>query len=382
MRESVGKRLLADKSSGRLGAREVHRSRRRGRGRGQLEKKGKAAWENIPQKGIRRRVVGAASETSGGCCKRLARSSCAGESSGLLVFSVVGIECFWLAIFPIPNNVLDHIVKLCRAFLWGGRRKPLVAWNEVCILKDEGGLGVFDLKAWNMTLLSKTLWNVQAKKDSLWSIWVHHVYLRGVNIWDASSKHDDSPLFKKVIIVKNQILMKCDNQLDIAEKLVEEWDLEHKSSTQCYNSWRHKACRVAWCNVVWKSGSTPKHAFTLLLDIKGKLPTCDNQVGFDGDLKCGFCKELDESIDHIFFKCKYSSHVWDYIRSLLGISRSTTSLKEVVKWLHREEKGKAVKASGSKIVLATTVYFLWHFKNRKRFEEKSITPEELIGTMS
>ncbi|XP_057958526.1 uncharacterized protein LOC131151289 [Malania oleifera] len=82
---------------------------------------------------------------------------------------IQGIECLWLAIFPIPNNVLEHIVKLCRAFFWGGRRKPLVAWKEVCIPKDEGGLGVFDLKAWNMTLLSKTLWNVQAKKDSLWS---------------------------------------------------------------------------------------------------------------------------------------------------------------------------------------------------------------------
>ncbi|XP_057982229.1 uncharacterized protein LOC131167442 [Malania oleifera] len=60
-----------------------------------------------------------------------------------------------LAIFPIPKNVLEKIVKLCRVFLWGGKRKPMVAWREVCLPKSEVKLGVFDLNAWNLTLLTK-----------------------------------------------------------------------------------------------------------------------------------------------------------------------------------------------------------------------------------
>ncbi|XP_057958536.1 uncharacterized protein LOC131151298 [Malania oleifera] len=35
-----------------------------------------------------------------------------------LISSVIqGVECFWLAIFPLPKAVLGHIVKLCRSFL-------------------------------------------------------------------------------------------------------------------------------------------------------------------------------------------------------------------------------------------------------------------------
>ncbi|XP_057951715.1 uncharacterized protein LOC131146240 [Malania oleifera] len=45
-----------------------------------------------------------------------------------LINSVIqGIECFYLTIFPIPKSVMDHVVRLCRTFLWGDRRKPPVA---------------------------------------------------------------------------------------------------------------------------------------------------------------------------------------------------------------------------------------------------------------
>ncbi|XP_057965341.1 uncharacterized protein LOC131155910 [Malania oleifera] len=79
---------------------------------------------------------------------------------------IQGIECFWLAIFPIPRNVLNQVIKLCQVFQWGGKRKALVAWREIYKPKQEGGLGVVDLKTWNRALLTKALWNVQAKKDS------------------------------------------------------------------------------------------------------------------------------------------------------------------------------------------------------------------------
>ncbi|GFZ19684.1 hypothetical protein Acr_28g0003890 [Actinidia rufa] len=46
-------------------------------------------------------------------------------------------------------------------------KKPLVAWKDVCCPKSEGGLGFIDLHAWNLALLSKSLWNLQFKKDPL-----------------------------------------------------------------------------------------------------------------------------------------------------------------------------------------------------------------------
>ncbi|GFZ07066.1 hypothetical protein Acr_19g0000030 [Actinidia rufa] len=102
--------------------------------------------------------------------------SYAGRSE--LIRSVLqGVECFWLSILPIPVGVRDKVISLCRNFLWGGKavsfKKPLVAWREICRPKPEGGLGFIDLHAWNLALLSKSLWKIQSKKDSLWVKWVH-----------------------------------------------------------------------------------------------------------------------------------------------------------------------------------------------------------------
>ena len=118
-----------------------------------------------------------------------------------LVKSVIqGVVCFWLAILPIPAGVRVKIVHQCSNFLWSGNcnlnKKPLVAWKEVTLPKAEGGLGIKNIEAWNKALLSKTLWNIQAKKDSIWVQWVHHIYMNKRSFWDYKSKHEDSPLIK------------------------------------------------------------------------------------------------------------------------------------------------------------------------------------------
>ena len=46
-------------------------------------------------------------------------------------------------------------------------KKALVAWDDVCLPKIEGGLGFKNLEAWNLALLLMNLRNIQAKKDSM-----------------------------------------------------------------------------------------------------------------------------------------------------------------------------------------------------------------------
>ncbi|XP_022852082.1 uncharacterized protein LOC111373749 [Olea europaea var. sylvestris] len=115
-----------------------------------------------------------------------------------------GVECFWLSIFPMPTAVSMRITRLCRNFLWNSK-KLLVAWSEVCLPKSEGGLGFRDIKCWNNALLAKSLWNVHAKKDTLWVQWINHVYLRGTSIWERSPKKDDSLLLKKMMSIAQRM---------------------------------------------------------------------------------------------------------------------------------------------------------------------------------
>lgn len=94
-----------------------------------------------------------------------------------------------------------------------------MAWSDVCLPKREGGLSFRDLKAWNSALLSKTLWNICAKKDSLWIQWVNHEYLRGRSIWDKTIHVRDSPLFKNLFAIRDKLLLHFANGSSAVEHL-------------------------------------------------------------------------------------------------------------------------------------------------------------------
>nr|GEU38638.1 hypothetical protein [Tanacetum cinerariifolium] len=60
-----------------------------------------------------------------------------------------------------------------------GRSK--VAWEAVCLPKDEGGLGVRRLDTFNKALMVSHIWKLLSLKESLWVKWVHIYKLKGRN---------------------------------------------------------------------------------------------------------------------------------------------------------------------------------------------------------
>ncbi|XP_057965321.1 uncharacterized protein LOC131155890 [Malania oleifera] len=201
---------------------------------------------------------------------------------------------------------------------------------------------------------------------------MHQIYLSEFDIWVAMAKHGDSPLFKKLVEIKNLIVNVCGSSA-AAINLLNGWDMGHNSSNMCYDFWRNKGTRVPWFKEVWNSGKTPKHSFILWFDLKGKLLTNENLIGDDVDHLCELCRNDIETIDHLFFKCSFSSKVWGCIRGWLGLHRSMSTLKAAVKWLHKEAKGTDISSVGKRIGLTTTVYFLWHFRNRRKLENDDIS---------
>ncbi|CAH9111195.1 unnamed protein product [Cuscuta europaea] len=63
-----------------------------------------------------------------------------------LIRSVIqGVQSFWLQVFPVPQTILDRIVSICRIFLWGGKFAK-VAWDDICLPKEEGVLAFIMLR--------------------------------------------------------------------------------------------------------------------------------------------------------------------------------------------------------------------------------------------
>ncbi|GKE90933.1 hypothetical protein Tco_1572028, partial [Tanacetum coccineum] len=106
-------------------------------------------------------------------------------------------------VFAIPKTVIKDINKLLKGLLWcqGELVKGMakVAWESICRPKDKGGLGLKNLQAWNETLLMKHLWNVAAKKDTLWVKWISVEKLKGTNLWDIPIEKNYSQLWKTLL---------------------------------------------------------------------------------------------------------------------------------------------------------------------------------------
>jgi hypothetical protein len=76
--------------------------------------------------------------------------------------------------------VANRIEKLQRDFLWGWIgdefQYHLVRWDKICSPIFEGGLGIRNLRAFNLALLGKWLWRFGSERDAWWRVVVDSKY--------------------------------------------------------------------------------------------------------------------------------------------------------------------------------------------------------------
>ena len=121
-----------------------------------------------------------------------------------LIKSVIAsITNFWGSAFCLPQACIDEIDSMCSAFLWSGSpnitTRAKVAWEEVCCLKKEGGLGVQKIKEVSLVFALKLIWRRFTDSESLWGKWVKQTLLRGVSFWDVKEGSTGSWVWKKLL---------------------------------------------------------------------------------------------------------------------------------------------------------------------------------------
>ncbi|GKC34709.1 hypothetical protein Tco_1047093, partial [Tanacetum coccineum] len=132
-----------------------------------------------------------------------------------LIKSVISsLQVYWSSVFILPKFVYNEIEKLMRNFLWSQgnshRGKAKMKWKDVCNLKEHGGLGIKSLHLWNVALMSKNIWNIVSKEDSLWVKWVNSYRLidrrsNVRNFWDILLLNDVCWGWRKILLYRDVI---------------------------------------------------------------------------------------------------------------------------------------------------------------------------------
>ncbi|WMV06756.1 hypothetical protein MTR67_000141 [Solanum verrucosum] len=78
------------------------------------------------------------------------------------------IHNFWGAVFILPQSVVKEINGKCREYLWDGtegkKKTSLVAWDNICRPKQQGGSSIKSCKHWNVASVGKHIWLLMEKK--------------------------------------------------------------------------------------------------------------------------------------------------------------------------------------------------------------------------
>lgn len=88
----------------------------------------------------------------------------------LIMVTLDSLPIYWFNFFKMPKGIQKQIDRIRRNFLWERNKIHLTNWSTVTRNKQQGGLGVTNLKNLeqrNLVMLGKNWWHVKTNKDTI-----------------------------------------------------------------------------------------------------------------------------------------------------------------------------------------------------------------------
>ncbi|XVF68715.1 hypothetical protein PTKIN_Ptkin11bG0023800 [Pterospermum kingtungense] len=175
-----------------------------------------------------------------------------------------------------------------------------------------------------------------AREDTLWVKWIYAYYLKRVSFWNVLTTNSYSWNWTQLLKLR-----------EVTSRL--------------------RKNKVSWGRLVWDSRVIPRHAIIAWMVILEKIPTFNKlkKWGLPTDDTCFLCHHAQETRYHLFFECRFSKQIWEWVLSTCGIQRTIRGWFEELKWTEQMIKGKSPLATILRIVWCAYVYYVWSERNNR-----------------
>ncbi|XP_023637511.1 uncharacterized protein LOC111830200 [Capsella rubella] len=122
---------------------------------------------------------------------------------------------------------------------------------------------------------------------------------------------------------------------------------------------------VSWHKMVWFKDRIPKHAFITWVVAWNRLHTRDMLTSWGMPISplCPLCNTHNESRDHLFFCCEFSSPIWSFFTTTISVSPPSLFM-DCLLWLHNASRDKNI-ALILKLTFQASVYLIWKERNSR-----------------
>uniref|UniRef100_A0A6N2M2M8 Reverse transcriptase domain-containing protein n=1 Tax=Salix viminalis TaxID=40686 RepID=A0A6N2M2M8_SALVM len=307
-----------------------------------------------------------------------------------------------------------------------------VAWSSLCYPKAEGGLGLKRVKIWNRAAMTKHIWHLHEvgppcglNGSITTSLGKGHsgpflfrpiprgpggsFCRQGSGVVGGSSltlEMENLPLSggRLIDIYSHRILSSTNIPWDakVADIMDgEEWSFPAGDLNNTWNSilfkpqplqedqitWQHTVSgkftiASAWeklrahrpisnlQGLLWHPLHVPRQFCFMWLASQGRLRTMDRAHGITlGNQTCKLCNRADETHEHLFFQCPFSTKVWLSVKTRANILWPNLRWSDLLSWvLHTIKKKDSINNYIGSLAFTSTAYHLWQERNRRIFQ--------------
>jgi hypothetical protein len=281
---------------------------------------------------------------------------------------------YFLSFFKAPAGIISKLECIFKKFLWGGseeRKLNWVKWEKVCRPLEEGGLGIKNLRAFNLALLSKWEWKIRDERAGLWYRALGNRYEIRDGVSTCSSR-DSSLWWRDICNLDhgvNETLNHCSVK-EIYRKIMSRSDVT--ADTLLVKAW-HKSIPSKVSCFVWR-------LFQNRIATKDNL--CKRGVIDQRSIRClGECG-AEESITHLFFECPIFAGIWYRISNWLRIPSAfhNEGMSHMKQFEGLAGSGR-VFTNRICVIWFAAIWSIWKARNDKLFKNKEIKLDSILESV-